>query len=499
MPSITTKSKTHAACRALRIAILAVGSGVAAGMGLGACRPGDVLSVPPPAGVTPASVYQNLSGAEALFNHGKAVVFQGLVEGSTEGSSGLLQWSGLLADEFTWTNFAFRTFDANIDARMTVGTSGFAESGDQAIARLINGRITLLSAIPGLEQFEPANGRVKIGETYALVGYAELLAAEDYCAGVPLATLLPVQGVQYGTPLTTDSLLGVAEADFDSAAAYANGDPMIGALAAVGLARTRLNRGQFVTAAAAVAAVPTSFVYNTEIQPGGASNNGTQLYNWYGYQLANGCGFVNPGDGKGGNGLDFLSAHDPRLVLSAAVDETCDGTHGRTDSVWYYPAKFGNPSTFIPLATGVEARLIEAEAALRGNQLGAWARDLNALRAAAPTSYLALGAPMDSLPADSTTGASAASQVDVMFRERAFWLYGTGTRLGDLRRLIRQYGRDQSTVFPTGPYPHGQDPGLPTPLPNYGTDVNLTLPTGAGGLTDPNPAYKGCLTSTKVA
>ncbi len=480
------------------MAIIAVGSGVAAGMCLGACRPGDVLSVPPPAGVTPSSVYQNLNGAEQLFSHGKAVVFEGLVEGSTEGSSGLLQWSGLLADEFTWTNFAFRTFDANIDARMTVGTNGFAESGDQAIARLVNGRITLLSAVPGLEKFEPTSGRAKVGEAFALIGYAELLAAEDYCAGVPLATLLPGQGVQYGTPLTTDSLLGVAESAFDSAAAYANGDPMIGALAAVGLARTRLNRGQFGTAAAAVAAVPTSFVYNTEIQPGGTNNSGTQLYNWYGYQLA-GCGYVNPGDGKGGNGLDFISAQDPRLALSTTVNETCDGKSARTDSVWFYPVKFGNPATFIPLATGAEARLIEAEAALRANQVAMWASGLNALRAAAPQSYLALAAPMDSLSTDSTTGASATLRVDVMFRERAFWLYGTGTRLGDLRRLIRQYGRDQSTVFPTGSYPHGQDPGLPTPLPNYGTDVNLTLPTGAGGLTDPNPAYKGCLTSTKVA
>ena len=34
-----------------------------------------------------------------------------------------------------------------------------------------------------------------------------------------------------------------------------------------------------------------------------------------------------------------------------------------------------------------------------------------------------------------------AAREDLMFRERAFWLFGTGHRLGDMRRMIRQYGR----------------------------------------------------------
>ncbi len=46
-------------------------------------------------------------------------------------------------------------------------------------------------------------------------------------------------------------------------------------------------------------------------------------------------------------------------------------------------------------------------------------------------------------------------------------LYSTGHRLGDLRRLIRQYGRGAETVFPTGVSFKG---------PVYGTDVNLPIP-----------------------
>ncbi len=489
-----TMSQTHADGAWRRFAAVVVGCGLAGGAGLVACRPSDVLSVPPPAGVTPSTVYQNQTGAEGLLGHGKAQVFQGL----SEGLSGVLQWSGLLGDEFTWSFFSFAANFANIDARVTVGTKGFLESGDQPIQTLLGGRLTLLSAIPGLEQYEPPSGRSKVGEAFALVGYIELMVAEDYCAGVALDVLVPVKGIQYGTPLTTDSLLAAAETNFDSAAAAAGGDATIASLAAVGLARTRLDRGQFAGAAAAVSAVPTNFVYNAELEPGGYSSGGPNTFNVYDYQVLRArCGLENVADHKGGNGLDYVSARDPRLVLSTAVAETCDGLYaGSADSVWRYPMKFGNPSTYVPMATGIEARLIEAEAALQANAVTTWAADLNALRADSADTKVVFQGP---LTLDSTTNASPTEQVDVMFRERAFWLFGTGARLGDMRRLVRQYGRDQNTVFPTGPYPNGANPKLPSPLPSFGSDVSLTLPTAAGGLLYPNPAYKGCLTSTKVA
>jgi hypothetical protein len=40
-------------------------------------------------------------------------------------------------------------------------------------------------------------------------------------------------------------------------------------------------------------------------------------------------------------------------------------------------------------------------------------------------------------------------RVEVHFRERAFWLWLTGTRLGDLRRLIPQYGHNDFPANPT--------------------------------------------------
>jgi hypothetical protein len=481
------------AARSTAAALLACGIG----LGLAACRPSDVLSVPPPAGVTSSSAYQNQAGAEALLANGRGLVFSGIAGGS---STGVLPWSGLLGDEFQWAYFSFGATDANIDARVTAGLHGYAESGDRPLETLLRARMTLLSAVEGLKQFEPASKRSTIGEAYALIGYVETFVAEDYCAGVPLDALAAGGGVLYGAPLTTDSLLAIAEVDFDSAGAYTGGDATISGLAAVGLARARLNRGHYVDAAAAVQGVPIAFVYNTELQPGGFTSGGPLTFNMYDDETqANGCGYVNVADHKGGNGLDFVSAQDPRLVLSTTVAQTCDVYYtGVPGGPWYYPVKFGNPSTYVPMATGIEAQLIKAEAALNTNQVTTWASDLRTLRGDTADTHMPFPA-ADSLPADSAEGASGAARIDLLFRERAFWLYGTGTRLGDLRRLIRQYARDQSTLFPTGPYPHAGDPGLPAPLPNYGTDVSLTLPTPAGGLDDPNPAYRGCLTSTTTA
>lgn len=362
-------------------------------------------------------------------------------------------------------------------------------------------RASLELVTPALEKSEPSSGRAKVGEAFALVGYDELVLAEAFCAGTVLDRVVPGGGFVYGTPLTTDSLLAVAERQFDSAIVYGAGDGTVEPLARVGLGRALLGRGQFAAADTAVASVPTNFVYTTVLAPGFGFGS-TYLPALYADAYATGSfdRFFNVGDHEGGNGLNFRSAQDPRLTFDT-TQRTGDG------ETWFVPLKFEvNNMATIPIATGVEARLIEAEAALKANQPLMWAADLRALRRDTADTHVAFPA-ADSLPADSAELAPANAQVDLMFRERAFWLYGTGTRLGDLRRLIRQYGRDQSTVFPTGPYLAG--PGnslastLPSPLSTYGTDVTLTLPTSASsgsGVPFPaNPNYKGCVTSTKTA
>jgi hypothetical protein len=72
-------------------------------------------------------------------------------------------------------------------------------------------------------------------------------------------------------------------------------------------------------------------------------------------------------------------------------------------------------------------------------------------------------------PADPLTpqGTQDAARRDLMWRERALWLYNTGHRIGDLRRYVRNYGVPSTQVFPTGPHFRGG---------SFGNDVNYPIP-----------------------
>ncbi len=481
-------------------AITAAAYVLSLGGGAQACRPSDVLSVPAPVGVQTSGSLQSTEGAESAFNGAKGQFF---VAADGVFFNGLLGASSELSDEFTYSDFMYGAAAyAAIDARITAGS---AELGDSPWLLLLQARSSLLLALPGLTTYEVGSGRSRIGEAYALMGYAELLIAESYCAGTTLSQVIPGGGIQYGNPLTTDSLLGTANADFNAALAAAYGNDTVAALAHVGLGRGLLDRAQYSAADTAVASVPSSFVYNDVLEPGDYSSGSPYSFNLYDDGFYNGDALINVADREGSNGLNFLSAHDARLTFDSSVT-TPDG------GPWYLPTKFEANFALIPLATGIEARLIEAEDALQAQQTSAWVADLNQMRNSGCTATGAdtvCGIGAVQVPGQASGLASLSDpgtdsgRVSLMFRERAFWLFGTGTRLGDLRRLIRQYGRDPSVVFPVGPYPNGHNVNLPTPIPDYGTDVNLTLPTQAGlfarGLTISNPNYKGCITSTKTA
>ena len=134
------------------------------------------------------------------------------------------------------------------------------------------------------------------------------------------------------------------------------------------------------------------------------------------------------------------------------------------------------PSRHTPfvLASGVEARLIEAEAALQAADAG-WLNTLNTLPPTAPSTHnrtrrirrrpTRCGTQEPQVCRDSRRSVipGPRTPIELLFTERAFWLFITGHRQGDLRRLIRQYHRRQEDVYPTGFYEGG--------LSAYGTDV----------------------------
>jgi hypothetical protein len=127
---------------------------------------------------------------------------------------------------------------------------------------------------------------------------------------------------------------------------------------------------------------------------------------------------------------------------------------------------------------GIDARLAEAEAALRANDPATMMSILNALRAAPQTLGTLTTSPA-ALPPLTDPG-TADGRVNLLFREKAFWTFARGQRLGDLRRLVRQYNRTPDQVFPIGTHYRGT---------SYGADVNLPITTGE---SNGNPDFTAC-------
>lgn len=426
-------------------------------MALTACNQDDLLTVPTPDVVKPS----DLSSAASLPNAYAASVgdFALGYAGSSRGNEeGLVNMSGLLSDEF----YNAETFPTRVEVDMRrtnpINSTMLAlfqnlQRG-RATAELVSSRYAVLDSLNPL--------RI---EVQSLDAYTYVLFAENYCNGVPTSRV--VDGAfAYGDPQTGVQMLGIAIAKFDSAIAVAT---RIGAsanagqyLARVGKARAQVDLGSYAAAATTVAPVPTTFVYNI-----GADENTTRQNNGvFGYTFAQKRFSV--AGGEGGNGLPFNSSGDPRIGAFR-------NGGGFTASIPYYQtAKYqgtpaGTRNAPTPLALGTEARLIEAEAALAAADDASFLAKLNEARAGSKT-YIRGNDPAPPPPPALTLadlGLTAQSRQNLLFSERAFDLYLTAHRVGDLRRLIRQYGRGSESVFPTGAYLQGG---------TYGTDVNFPVP-----------------------
>ena len=129
----------------------------------------------------------------------------------------------------------------------------------------------------------------------------------------------------------------------------------------------------------------------------------------------------------------------------------------------------------IPMVSGIDARLIEAEVKLNANDIAGMMTILNALRAAPPKISNFQPAAMPALSTPATQDAA----VTLFFREKAFWTFGRGQRLNDDRRQMRQYKRTEDQVFPTGPYFKGGSYGHTIQFAVTNTELS-------------NPNFKGC-------
>lgn len=429
---------------------------VLAALALSACTRGDMLGVRTPDQITPGAA-ANASGANAqriaaIGNF--ATFYAGDVSGS---GVGLAVASGILSDEMESARGGTEHLDqrSQNEALFPV-TSPWSFAG-QAHTQLIR-------AYKAVEQYVPASATrtTQVAELFALRGYTLLLLGENYCGAVPVSDANDASPTT--TTMTNAQLFARAIQVFDSVTtvlgttAAAN----ITNLAAVGRGRTLLNQGQFAAASTAVAAVPTTFVHNITYSTSTIVN---AMYDWMNATL----NFA-PANVEGGVGLNFVSANDPRVtVVRGATGAPTpragqDGVNHFTQTVH----TVGNSP--VPLGTGVEARLIEAEAALRAGDLVTFLAKLNEARATR-----AGLAPL-------TLPATLREQEDLLFRERGFWFWGTAHRVGDLRRLMKApYNRTQVEIWPTGQYFKGG---------TFGNDV--TLRPAQAEQNNPNYSAAAC-------
>jgi hypothetical protein len=345
-------------------------------------------------------------------------------------------------------------------------------------------RVSLERASSAYQQFDPGNGN--LAELHALEGFMYVMFAEDYCNGVAFSEFNGGASTVYGPPQTKAQMLTLAVAQFDSALTLAKSGQNH-YLAEVGRGRALLDQGQFDQAAAAVADVPVTFQYYVF----NSTNSGTEQSGI----------FVNIGpqskrfavaEKDGTNGLAFRSEgrdsstkNNPAQIGDPRARWYLSGVGQDGSTPAYYQLKNPDFVTGVVLASGIEAKLIEAEDLLH-NGNSSWLDTLNAMRADPnllnKPPYTLNGQSPGGILQPLIDGGSPAANQDILFHERAFWLFLTGHRLGDLRRLITQYTRGAETVFPTGTY-QGAAGG---PM---GTDVNFPIPIDEQN----NPNSKGCL------
>ena len=220
---------------------------------------------------------------------------------------------------------------------------------------------------------------------------------------------------------------------------------------------------QLVAAAAEVGGISTTFFIEVEH----SHNNGVQNNPLWSLQSN---GRYSIGDNEGINGLNFRTGHQAGLVGDPRTNWWEDPNRGFDPAFALYVTRRHNRRTSNSIiASGIDARLIEAEAAMSSN-FAATLVILNDLRANVDA---LLSARVDDYTTQAGTNAEAPNtvlnplvdpgtadaRVDMLFQERAFWLFAQGRRLGDMRRLVNNYGRSQASVYPTGDYHKGGSHG----------------------------------------
>jgi starch-binding outer membrane protein, SusD/RagB family len=504
-----------------------------------ACNKDKILTVTDPDIINPS----NLASAEAAEALRVGAISRlsdvtgGLqpTSGGASGSlgEGIFHFGGAVADEWRSTDTFVQRDEA--DSRAITESNAAMTLESRGLNRT---RVAAIQAIPILKQYKPQNV-ADVGQMYWIKGWAEMSIAENFCNGSPISSLDANNAIVYGEPETNVQIYNRALLSFDTAvlnapSTEARGDT-VKWMAAIEKARVQLDLGQVAGAgttinavlppvagtpcasATANACIPDAFRFTLAYSQATSTDN--QIW-----ALNNSAGRWMPANGEGPLNLNPRDANGPgqpdvrvpicignSLATATSADKVgCrnfDPAQTRSTPFDNGPANpflvqlvWPTREADISIVTATEAHLIKAEVALRSGDDVTFLNELNYLRANFNTfkqqsnpcnasGTQILGCPV--IPAGGTLlpplvdPGSPTAREDLLFRERGFWLWSTGHRLPDLRRLVRPtteggFGRAENTVFPNGPYYKG---GV------YGSDKFLRLPVAEAN----NPQFRGCL------
>ena len=409
-----------------------------------ACDTAKILEVIDPDLVTPDNV-QGEKGA-TLFWAGALGEFSVAYSGN---GTGQVMYVAMFTDEMQLSG-TFPTRN-EVDRREIDRRNGTMEG---VYRDLHQARVALENATVVLEEFVPGDSR--IGEMQNLAGFTYVFFGENYCEGVPYGET-PAQGdLVDGTPTTKTETFTRAIARFTSAKAAAGGSSDQEYLARVGTARAMLDMGNGSGAAGEVGPVPTDWKYEIFHKGGGANRQRNAVY-----ELVQSQRRWSVSDMEGGVGEPWRTTTDTRVPW-----EDNGGIGFDNDTPLFEQVKYPSWDAEAPLATGVDARLIEAEAALAGGDATEWLSIHNTLRA---TEGLA----------DLTDPGNDRDRWLAHYSEHGRWTYAQGQRLGMARRMMLYYGFSEDEVLPNGTYFKGGA---------YGNDVNWPIPF----VETENPNFNEC-------
>ena len=437
----------------------------------GGCDLRDTLLEPQQPGIIGPDAVGSPTAADAL-RKGAIDRLRRATEGDNNG--GLWTMSGLLADEWKSGDTFVQRVETDGRTMQNNNAELIEEYQEQHRARQ-----SARDAIAALLEYLPTPLRYQ-AEMWWVMGYAELNLADNWCNGVPYSRLedgVPI----YDAPKTSAEGLVLALSHLDSALALATetDTAAVTVRRAVQLTRARvlLAQGQFNEAATAAATVPTAFRYLqshslTTFDVANWSLNNSQR-RWVVGDSFDVTGLIQ-------NAIPFASAGDPRVP---AVGQSVSSSAGRAfdNTTPFVQTTIWTRTDNVPILSGIDARLIEAEAALRANDIAGMMTILNTLRGSAQYLSSSYNSPVMAALA---TPADQASAATLFFREKAFWQFGRGYRLSDLRRQLRlysgaPYNRTEANTYPRGTFFKTAQP--------YGADIVFPITTDE----TPNPLWGG--------